>query len=76
MCPNLPRKVRRSQSSWAPEQCNQSQFSLIAVSFSEFANQGCFWFYLDKSSKINSNCPERSPRTTQGVQIKKNMDPG
>ena len=43
------------------EQCNQSHFSLVAVSFSAFADHGCIRFYLDKSSKINSNFTKRTP---------------
>ena len=34
---------------------------LIAVSFSAFADRRCTRFYLDKSRKINPNCPKRNP---------------
>ena len=56
------------------EKYNQSHFSLVAVSFSAFADHGCIRFYLNKSSKITSNFPKRSPWTTQRVEIKEKMD--
>ena len=34
---------------------------LIAVSFSEFTDRRCTRFYLDKSRKVNPNCPKRNP---------------
>ena len=44
---------------------------LIAVSFSAFAaDRRCTPFYLDKSRKINPNCPKRNLWTTQSNEMK------
>ena len=34
---------------------------IIAVLFLAFPDRHCTRFYLDNSSKINPNCPKRSP---------------
>ena len=47
---------------------------LIAVFFSTFAGRRCTRFYLDKSRKINPNCPKRNLSTTQSNEIKEKMD--
>ena len=47
---------------------------LIAVSFSEFTDRRCTRFYLDKSRKVNPNCPKRNPWTTQSNEIIEKMD--
>ena len=44
---------------------------LIAVSFSEFTDRRCTWFYLDKRRRVNPNCPKRNPWTTQSNEWKR-----
>ena len=47
-----------TKASVRPWETQSTHFNLNAVSLSAFANHGCIRFYLDKSSKINSNCPK------------------